>query len=244
MLWVSLALAQSGCAPENRPVSWASLAVPDAPEVSEKRLAARRQDIAFPHVHVDMDGRASAPFPAGPFLLTVAPDTRGDELLALYEEMVLAGSQPVVGVPTKRRSEALAGCPATEGPWIARVPLPLDPFTEFPTPAWDDATWGVLLRRTALPTWLVPASRRGAITGYSDVLHRVKPINPEAARGQRPAQCVAVVHIGPDGAPTDVEVSRCPEVFHASTVEALLQWRWLPPAGPAGAITKIAVRYP
>lgn len=42
-------------------------------------------------------------------------------------------------------------------------------------------------------------------------------------------RCLAKVYIGEDGVPYDVEVDACPRVFHETTRQALLKWRWYPP---------------
>lgn len=66
------------------------------------------------------------------------------------------------------------------------------------------------------------------------------------ALGLGDTRCVATVRIDTNGVPYSVQVSGCPDAFHAETVASLMRWRWYPPrAGklPTRAQTQIAVTY-
>jgi hypothetical protein len=59
-------------------------------------------------------------------------------------------------------------------------------------------------------------------------------------------RCVAEVQISESGVPTKVVVKDCPKIFHASTVQALMKWRWYPPKDGKQKVkgqTTIAVKY-
>lgn len=60
---------------------------------------------------------------------------------------------------------------------------------------------------------------------------RVDPVFPAEAMalGVAEHRCRVAVTIDARGVPTDVQVTGCPEVFHANAREALLRWRWYPP---------------
>lgn len=62
------------------------------------------------------------------------------------------------------------------------------------------------------------------------VRHKAELHYPAAARGLGLGEqgCIAPVLIGPGGVPEDVPVKGCPAVFHPSTVDSLLRWRWRP----------------
>lgn len=93
-------------------------------------------------------------------------------------------------------------------------------------------------------------------TGGAKVVHhsqvevkkRVDPRYPPAARGLglSTQRCIATVEIDTQGVPTRVNVDSCPKVFHPSTEEALLKWRWYPykiDGERVDVSTKIAVVY-
>lgn len=64
-----------------------------------------------------------------------------------------------------------------------------------------------------------------------EIKSQVGPVFPKAAGNSRSAgdhQCSARVAIDENGVPTRIVVSSCPEVFHQSTVDAVMQWRWVP----------------
>jgi hypothetical protein len=76
----------------------------------------------------------------------------------------------------------------------------------------------------------------------------VMPDYPEPARALNlgDQKCLARVFIDEEGVPYDVSVDACPKVFHDSTREALLKWRWYPPKdgkNKCKAQTTIAVIY-
>lgn len=62
------------------------------------------------------------------------------------------------------------------------------------------------------------------------IRRKVEPKYPEEARtmGLNETVCRLRVSIGPSGVPTDVQVSECPKVFHASARRALFAWRFYP----------------
>lgn len=64
----------------------------------------------------------------------------------------------------------------------------------------------------------------------AEVKRRVQPAYPAAARGMALGKqtCEVRLSVNDAGVPTAVEVTRCPKVFHETTEEALLGWRWYP----------------
>ncbi len=77
---------------------------------------------------------------------------------------------------------------------------------------------------------------------------RVQPVYPKNARAMNLGEqrCKARVQIDATGRPYDVVVEDCPAVFHASTKEALLKWRWYAPRDgrrKVAAQTVIAITY-
>lgn len=73
---------------------------------------------------------------------------------------------------------------------------------------------------------------------------RVEPVYPFEARklGIESAKCRVVVDVTPKGRAASVEVSGCPEVFHAETRRAMFRSRWAPFASPAGTTAPFIVR--
>lgn len=65
-------------------------------------------------------------------------------------------------------------------------------------------------------------------TAHLEILSRVMPDYPDAARDQdlHRVRCLASVYVDEAGAPYEVTVAECPELFHAATIDALMQWRW------------------
>lgn len=81
-----------------------------------------------------------------------------------------------------------------------------------------------------------------------EVKKRMMPGYPKQAKELNlgDQRCLAVVHINETGQPTSVEVQDCPKVFHASTIAAIMKWRWYPPKDgkqKVKAQTTIAVKY-
>ena len=79
----------------------------------------------------------------------------------------------------------------------------------------------------------------GGTLGNVHVLHhsevevkkRIEPRYPKTAKEANlgDQRCLAKVYIDETGTPYKVLVENCPKVFHASTREAILKWRWYPP---------------
>jgi len=82
-----------------------------------------------------------------------------------------------------------------------------------------------------------------AETAKLEVQRRIYPEYPAGAQRYGDQRCLADVTIDAQGAPSDVRVGGCPQVFVGPTREALLQWRWAPPVNAGGANTTIAVAY-
>lgn len=71
-------------------------------------------------------------------------------------------------------------------------------------------------------------------------------VDPRAPNPRQMGTCLARVFIDERGVPVHVEVSDCSDDLHASTVEALMQWRWYPVQEGSERIkaqTVITVRY-
>lgn len=64
-----------------------------------------------------------------------------------------------------------------------------------------------------------------------EVKKRIDPKYPKAAKDANlgDQRCLVKVKIDETGTPYDVQVERCPKVFHAETVESIMKWRWYPP---------------
>ena len=64
-----------------------------------------------------------------------------------------------------------------------------------------------------------------------EVKKRIEPRYPKTAKEANlgDQRCLAKVYIDETGTPYKVLVENCPKVFHASTREAILKWRWYPP---------------
>ena len=80
------------------------------------------------------------------------------------------------------------------------------------------------------------------------IRRRVQPHYPDAAKAMNLGEviCRTRIFIDAEGRPTDVQVSSCPRVFHASAREALFAWRFYP-ARTAGrkvpATFSLSIRY-
>lgn len=84
----------------------------------------------------------------------------------------------------------------------------------------------------------VEGGQIGGVLGNPVTMHhseiqvrkRVQPVYPDAAYdlGLGVVTCQVRVHIDEKGEPQELQIESCPQVFHRSLRQALMEWRWYP----------------
>lgn len=119
--------------------------------------------------------------------------------------------------------------------YTATFSVPGVPFQATWTGSADPAS---MARVEGGEAWVVPVVDFVYRLGGSKSMHhtevktkrRESPVYPQAAKDLKlgDVNCKVRVFIDEEGAPYDLKFLECPEVFHESARDALLQWRWYP----------------